>query len=563
MSNIFEEVDKADKANPFLVADKLPLSEANREDPIMLGNDIRSLGTQAQREKMSGLGMMADMGMEAGGATAGQAAGIPFAPATFGASVPIGGAIGGMAGNYGAQRRRISAGEQPKFMLGQMLGAGVAGAIPGASAESAGARAFLTRGGINAAGNMAATATTSAVDQGKMPSAGELGIAAAGGLAAGAFRGTNVNQKEVERQIANSVKDQTLAEMRMAGYVVDPSKVNPNPVTTLLQSIGGKAATAQQAVILNQEVTNALAKKALGSDPVTPITDKLLAAKRAEWGQAYKQIDDIAATGEKNLAALKKSRFTAADPHELAIQQADPATVKEASSLAIQAGADLKAYREANYGAKQAFSAYKMTGDPTALENAKAFREAAGAAHDKIVASVKEMGMPDLAKDLQTARVGYAKAAQIEKALNKATGDVSAPTIGNAFDDGAPLTDELATIGKGENAMGNYLREAASTPPPGPNYLKGLVSGGAAMAGGAAGASKFGQPGAIAGAAAGALLPVLLEDKARKVLLSQTYQRMFATPRYQTQIPAYADQFARQGVLNATGADNPFLQKGP
>jgi hypothetical protein len=57
-----------------------------------------------------------------------------------------------------------------------------------------------------------------------------------------------------------------------AGYVIPPTQVKPSLFNRLLEGTAGKLTTAQNASFANQEVTNNLAKKALGMANDTPLT---------------------------------------------------------------------------------------------------------------------------------------------------------------------------------------------------------------------------------------------------------------------------------------------------
>ena len=81
-------------------------------------------------------GMAADIGLEAGGATAGQMIGVFGGPVGVG----IGGFIGGAGGNTAAQMRQIKAGDRSGFSIPEMLGAGVSSIIPGGSLAKAGVK---------------------------------------------------------------------------------------------------------------------------------------------------------------------------------------------------------------------------------------------------------------------------------------------------------------------------------------------------------------------------------------------------------------------------------------
>lgn len=490
-------------------------------------------------------------GMTGGGMAVGQAVGAmggPLDPVT----IPIGGAIGGMAGNAIAQKIAMSSNPGSKFQYGQMLGAGLAGAIPGGALAKAGPAQLAGEAVKFGAGNIAATALEKGLDEKRLPTAGEVNMSAAGGLLApvvGKALDKGVEAAAITtKQIQNSVRDATLAAARQAGYVISPSKVNPSTVNNLLESIAGKAATVQEEAIRNQEITNALARKAVGLPVNAPITESALRDIRERAAAPYREIESMAQTAKKNLETLNKSKFTVSDPHELAVLSADPAFVKEESSLAIKAGADINALKKARFDANTNYRFYSRSGDPKALEKAKASESLASDLEDKIEAAANEMGRTDLADELKASRKRIAKAYEIEKALNLGDSNVSAPILGRSIDKGTKLTDGLDVAAKFQQAFPSAAREGAAVPPAGVNKLK-IYS---ALALGGGGYAMGGMKGAAAAA-----LP-FMEGPTRKAILSNFYQNRFAVPSYGAKQADFLARFGRNST--ASFGRNPFLQ---
>lgn len=510
--------------------------------------------TQTTGGAVSALGQAAvDAGLEGGGAALGQTIGAfggPLDPVT----IPLGGAIGGMAGNYIGQQRRMAMGQQPQgFRLGQFLGAGVTGGIPGGPLFGA-ARPTLAREAAKyAIGGLTAKAVETTVDDKRIMTPAEAMQAAALGAAApivgSAFDKGVDAARIVTKQIQNSVRDATLAAARQAGYVIPASRVNPGPINNLLESFAGKAATLQEAAVRNQEITNALARKAVGLPVSAPITESALAQVRQQAAAPYREIESLARQAESDLDALKKSRFTAADPHELAVQMADPATVKEASSLAIKAGADVNALKKARFDATSNYQFYSRSGDPKALDTARKAESLANDLEDKIESSARELGKPELADELKAARVKIAKAYEVEKALNLGDANVSAPILGRSIDKGTPLTGELKTIAKFQQAAPSVMREGASVPASGVSKMRMF----SAMGLGGAGYGMLGPKGMMAAA-----IP-LMEGPVRSGILSRAGQAVLAKPAYGVPQADFLARWGRNSTA-AAGQTNPFLQ---
>lgn len=481
-----------------------------------------------------------NMGLRGGAPAAGQAVGAmtgPFAPV----AVPVLGAVGGMGGEALAQLR-----EGEGFSPGAILGAGVAGAVPGGSLAKAGLGKVAKEGGKALAGNVAAQAVETGVDEGRLPNAAEAALAggaAVVGTAAvkGLDKGVQWAAAKQTKALQNAIRDQVLAEARAAGYVIPPSKVNSSFVNNVLESIAGKAATAQEAAARNQEITNALVRKAIGAPPEAPLTESMLRQIRKEAAAPYEEISQMALQGKKDLDTLKKNRFTVSDPHEREVLMNDPETVKEMSELAIRAGADVEALKRARYEANAQYTFHRRSGDPKALARARTAEELAGRLEDKIEEAAVVVGRPELVDQLRAARVRIAKAHQVEQALNLSDANVSAPILGRSFDKGAPLNGPLKTVAQFQQAFPAFAREGATVPAPGVSKLNFVTSLGL----GAGGYAAAGPTGLLA-----ATIP-LMDGPMRKLVLSPSYQRIMGQPFSGTDMPDFIAQAAQQAARSA------------
>lgn len=299
------------------------------------------------------------------------------------------------------------------------------------------------------------------------------------------------------QQNQNSVRDQTLRDAQAAGYIVPPSAVNPSSANKILESVAGKAAVGQEASMRNQPVTDALARRASGLAPDQPI----------------------------NKANLRAARQTMAQPY------------REVSALSPQAAADLEALQLARFESKTQWKFYNRSAYPSALQAAQAADANAQRLQQALEAQAHAAGQPQLVDRLRQARTDIARNRQVQNAMNQGTGHVEASVIGRALDNGAPLSGELATIGRFHQAFGPYAREASSIGTPGVSKVGALAA--AAMSGG--GAAAAGPAGMALGA-----LPFVVPPMARSVVLSQPYQRLMAQPEYSTGLLA---ALAQHGML--------------
>ena len=303
------------------------------------------------------------------------------------------------------------------------------------------------------------------------------------------------------RPATNPVREATLREGQAAGYVVPPSDVRPSWFNNRLESLAGKAAVRQDAAARNQAVTNALAAKALGLPPDTPLTPTALAGLRQQAGTAYDDVSALSPKAEWALPELKQAR------HDATLH----------------------------------FKHYNKSGDPAALQKAQEAKAWAGLLENEIEDQAKQAGRSDLVKALAEARTKIAKSHDVERALGEADANVSAPILGRAFDQkgGNAMTGELSTIAKMAEAYPAVMREGARVPTAG-------VSGTDAAASALLGAIGFGA-GGPAGLTAAAL--PLLRGPARQLALSSPYQRLFAVP------PAAPESIMNPAIRSALAAN--------
>lgn len=485
------------------------------------------------------IGLLADIALEGGGAAAGQAIGaLPvFSVPTGGLSIPAGGALGGAAGNYASQKRRVLAGEQKSVLPGQVLSSAFTGAIPGAPLAAGGARRVAIEAAKQGAGGVTGKAIETLVDEGRMPSGLETAITAglpavAGGAAQRMQAADPIVQTAVREAQAGTgaVPRATLAEARKAGYVIPQSlaRQSVGEGTSLagdtLESFGGKAATLQEASLRNQKVTNSLAKKALGLPDNRDITEEAIDNIRVESAKPYAEIESMATKAETELKdLLKKTEGMSA--HETEALRATPGTAERLNSLTVEAAADVRALREARNTATGKFRQFKRSADPAHLDEAQAALERANVLEAKIEAAAAEFGKPEMVDQLRSARTRIAKTYDVEKALNKANSNVDANVIGASLRAGRPLSEELETIGKMALQYPPISKEISRTGSPGVSAFQ--IAG--MLAGAFGGQAAVGAPGLLAGA-----LP-LARPSARSLALSEPYQR------FATQIPLSVD----------------------
>lgn len=505
------------------------------------------------------------MAAEPVGGMVGQAIGMAGGPLAE-ITMPVMGGLGGAAGNIVGQLA-----QKEKFSWGKVAAAAIANAIPGAPLAKMGIKGLAGQAAKYAAGNIAAAGAQTGIDEGRLPTlteAGGAGAAGVVGLGLGkALDSGDAVREIITRKLQGAVTQNTIDAAKSAGYVLDPAKINPSALNRSLQSIAGKAATIQEVGIRNQEITSALARKQIndrlalqGSPPLpieAPLTKSLIQTARESAYAPYQEISQMAEQAKGDLAALQKSRFTAADAHELAIQMADPDTVKKMSALTISAGADVDALKKARADAALYYHANKVNPHPDTLAKADALSAQAETLEDKIQAAAIQAGRPELAKNLKDARTTIAMTHEIEDALGVGNSDVSAMALGKSGKAGTPFTGELKTISDFQNTFPAMARNGNVIPPSGVSKLKGLLSTGASVASGVGGAA-IGHPweGVAAGAAIGGL-GMFSDDAARSLILSKPYQRFMVNTNHGIPQSDALAQFAQRAAQD-TGR-NAFL----
>lgn len=270
----------------------------------------------------------------------------------------------------------------------------------------------------------------------------EMGVSLLGGTRLPAPQVANPAPANFVKPAQDLVRQNTLAGSKSAGYVVPPATTNPSLGNRVMESIGGKIATAQDAAAKNQNVTNTLAKRAVGLSEDAPLTAESLSALRKEAGDAY--------------AALRKVGQVSLD------EQSTKALDAVASKFS---GSKLK---EALGGGNeipkivQAIKDEPLTGD-TAVDAIDLLRNSASKAYasgdkglgkaykslSETIENLMERNLSgDALKSFKDARQLIAKTYSIEGALNPSTGNVAATKLASQLSKGKPLSGDLLTAAK-------------------------------------------------------------------------------------------------------------------
>lgn len=380
---------------------------------------------------------VAGLGVEGGLTAAGQAAGMAFAG-------PPGASVGGaVAAPIGYALNRLIRGETPTFA--GAAGSAVMGAVPGSPLAGLGVKG-VAKEAAKQAGAALGAETTEAIVSGKPPTAEGLGArmggAVIGTIAGKAFDFGQIADRKTSQEITQLFWDDALKKAQDMGMRVLPSAANGVKLNKILESVAGRTRTIAEINDLNNELWTTLSMKAMGLQPQLGVeTKKLLSQAIEQAAEPYAEIRALAQKAEVDLAALKKTKLTAANEHELNIQMSDPEFVKESSSLAKKAAADVDAFRLKQEQANR----YKNSTSAAEQELGKKYQEQA----DKHMADLKEglieMNREDLWQKFNKSRVRLAQLGEIENALLPG-GTVDPAAYRRSIEGGTGFTGDLKTL---------------------------------------------------------------------------------------------------------------------
>lgn len=353
----------------------------------------------------------------------------------------------------------------------------------------------------------------------------QLMYGAGGGALGGAIGGQaqKVIANRAAQKTARATQDAAGVAAREAGYTIPPVTTNPSMTNRVMEGFAGKITTAQQASIKNQQVTNALVRKALGMADDAPITKESLAALRKNAGAAYEAVkgvpspfvadDAFMATVERMRADAGKmsSGFPSLVNKDLTPLLDDLARGEWSPEVAVEA---TKRLREA---ARNTLSSPAATNEAKQL--AKMQKDAAKAIEDLIARNLDELGLKDLHGAWQAARTEIAKISNVEKAVNDSTGNVVAKGLAKQLERGSPLTGELRTVAQSASAFPKAMQEVTESMP----GLSPLDYATATIA-----TAGSGSPLGLAG--------LLARPISRAAILSPAYQRLMGAPSYRSRL---------------------------
>ena len=403
-----------------------PQSKASVGSVMSAMADVPMAGFPALNQIKAAGPAIADMGLEGGGAAAGQAVGAMggfAAPVT----VPVGGAIGGSVGNALAQLRQLYMGERKDFSVGEFIAAGAMGSVPGVSLAKAPMREIAGAVGKNVAGNLAAKTIQEGVDEGRAITPGEAGMAVIGaglGVAGGRALDTGAALNAATKaKIANAVEDETIKLVTAAGYRINPARVKPGAVVSALEYLGGKSATANDFAKLNADVTLDLAKKAIGVEAGQSLNKKAFQEIKDKANAVYGKVSNISPRAQEALNKYRKAREYSQTLYRSADSPLAPHPIE-------------------------------------AKEQAEKWADKADVYWRVLETEATRVKRPDLMTELEAAKKTLSKVHVVEEAYNMGSGRVSADIVSKASERrGTFLDGELETIHRMAQAFPMDIRK--------------------------------------------------------------------------------------------------------
>lgn len=430
---------------------------------------------------------------------------------------------------------------------GALLGGGPAirAAAPTLAGQS---RAAATVAATGAAAGGAGQAVTEATGE---PLYGAAASMAVPGIAAARARAQQA-QLQAEQQ-RNAVRDLTVRAAQEEGYLVTPGSVTPSTQNVLAERLAVKTRTQQEFSVRNQQVTDRLARRAVGIGENDPLTRANMQEIRTqEYQRGYEPLNQIGVVSTD-------AQFNTALDSVLAAYTGPGRSFPGAIPQPVQ---DLvNSYRVGQFNSADAVGATRTLRDAARANISRgdnalglAQRAVSDALEDQIERQLAQAGNPNAQAMLDQFRASRQRMAishAVEDAIVEGGGSVNARQLANDLQTrGRYFTGDLDLIARFANMARPVMTPPGTAGTPigpstfGPSNLANLLPMSVAMGG--AGMMATGVPGLAA--AAVPFIPQMISAGARNYLASP-----FAQGRA---IPTYS----RPGVNALAGSNEAVLR---
>lgn len=423
---------------------------------------------------------------------------------------------------------------------------GATGALLGGAPAIRAAAPTLAGQGRAAAGMATTGATAGGAGQAVTEATGEplYGAATSMAIPGVAISRAQARQAQLQaEQQRNAVRDLTIRQGQEEGYLVTPGSVTPSTQNVLAERLAGKTRVQQEAAVRNQQVTDRLARRAVGigeNDPLTRANMQQIRTQEFQRGyEPLNRIGPVQADAQFNTAL--DDVLTAYTGPGQSFPGAIPQPVQDL----------VNSYRVGQFNSADAIKATRTLRDAARANISRgdnelglAQRAISNALEDQIERQLTQAGNPNAQAMLDQFRASRQRMAishAVEDAIVEGGGSVNARQLANDLQTrGRYFTGDLDLIARFANISRPVTTQPGTMGTPGAQTIMGGISGGL---GGVGGQMIGGTPGMVAGGIAGAMLPQAVSAAARNYLLSP-----FAQGRA---IPTYS----RPGV-NALAASN-------
>ena len=364
--------------------------------------------------------------------------------------------------------------------------------------------------------------------------------------------GALTKQKE-----ANAVRDATLRAGLEEGYMVTPGSVTPQGRNIIAERMAGKTNLEQLMSVNNQDVTNKLARRAVGIDDTAPLTSENMAAiRKAEYKKGYEPVERLGqvATDTQYLDDMVnvESKYTGPG-------KSFPGAVPDEVTKLI------KTYTVGNFDAKDAVQVMRHLREQSganfrkgdvAIANAQS--DIARALENQIERSLAAAPTPNASTLLEQFRLSRQRMAishTIEDAIREGGGSVEAKKLARDIQSGKYLSGDLKTAAEFANVFPRVSKTAAEIGTPGAGTMMGAPSGFGGVMGGILGGIAGEGQGAVTGGVLGAYAPQMVSAGMRNYLMSQGVQNRLI-PNYESTLGRLASDVTARNALLATQAGN-------
>lgn len=337
------------------------------------------------------------------------------------------------------------------------------------------------------------------------------------------------------QQARNAVRDLTIRQAQQEGYVVTPGSVTPSTQNVMLERIAGKTRTQQEAASQNQQVTDRLARRAVGIGENDPLTRQNMKDIRAhEYQLGYAPLNRIGTirTDQQFDDALNNILTAYTGPGR-SFPNAIPQPVQEL----------INNYRVGQFNSADAVGATRVLRESARANMGRgdnelglAQRAISNALEDQIQRTLAQSNNPNAQAMLEQFRASRQRMAishAVEDAIVESGGSVNARQLANDLQTrGRYFSGDLDLIARFANIARPMMTPPGATGTPGAGSV--MIGGG--VGAGAAHLLNLGPVGVSAGGMLGIAAPSALSYAARNYLLSGMGQNR-ALPTYPTNIP--------------------------